>query len=59
MKLPLFYQAVMLGIVTVLIGLLFCSMLGFLKPELPGACEEWDKYYVMEVCYFITGFTIR
>lgn len=54
-----FYQAVMFGIVTVLLGLILSLVFGFLKPELPKECEIWDKYYVMEVILFLTGFIIR
>lgn len=54
-----FYQAVMFGIVSVLLGLIFSMIFGFLKPELPEECNEWDKYYVMEVVMFLTGFTLR
>ena len=54
-----FYQAVMFGVVTVLIGLILSLCLGSLKPELPQECEIWDKYYVMEVILFLTGFILR
>ncbi len=54
-----FYQAVMLGVVSILLGLIFSMIFGFMKPELPQECEIWDKYYVMEVVLFLTGFVIR
>ena len=54
-----FYQAVMFGVVTVLIGLILSMIFGFLKPELPKECEIWDKYYVMEIVLFLTGFILR
>ena len=54
-----FYQAVMFGVVTILLGLILSMIFGFLKPELPVECETWDKYYVMEVILFLTGFIIR
>jgi len=54
-----FYQAVMFGIVTILLGLILSMIFGFLKPDLPTMCETWDKYYVMEVILFLTGFIIR
>lgn len=54
-----FYQAIMFGIVTILIGLILSMIFGFLKPELPKECENWDKYYVMEIILFLTGFIIR
>lgn len=54
-----FYQAVMFGVVTILLGLILSAIFGFLKPELPAECETWDKYYVMEVILFLTGFILR
>lgn len=54
-----FYQAVMFGVVTVLLGLILSYIFGFLKPELPEECSTWDKYYVMEVVLFLTGFILR
>jgi len=54
-----FYQAVMFGVVAVLLGLILSMIFGFLKPELPVECEVWDKYYVMEIILFLTGFIIR
>lgn len=54
-----FYQAVMFGVVSVLLGLILSYIFGFLKPELPKECEIWDKYYVMEIVLFLTGFILR
>jgi len=54
-----FYQAVLFGVVVVLLGLILSMVFGFLKPELPEECGEWDKYYVMEVILFLTGFILR
>ena len=54
-----FYQAVMFGIVAVLLGLILSMIFSFLKPELPTVCETWDKYYVMEIILFLTGFILR
>jgi hypothetical protein len=54
-----FYQAVMFGVVSILLGLILSAIFGFLKPELPKECEVWDKYYVMEIVLFLTGFILR
>ena len=59
MNLKTFYQAVLFGIVVTLVGLLLSMVLGALRPSLPKACEEWDKYYVMESLLFGTGFIVR
>ena len=55
----IFYQAVMFGVVSILLGLILSMIFGFLKPELPEECNEWNKYYVMEVIMFLTGFVLR
>jgi len=54
-----FYQAVMFGVVSVLIGLILSIVFSFLKPELPDECSVWDNYYIMEVILFFTGFILR
>ncbi len=54
-----FYQAVLFGVVTVLLGTILSMIFGFLKPELPEECEIWNKYYVFEVVMFLTGFGLR
>lgn len=54
-----FYQAVMFGVVAVLLGLILSMVFSFLKPELPEECAVWDKYYVMEIVIFLTGFILR
>lgn len=59
MHTKVFYQAVLLGIVSVLLGLVLSVVFSSLKPELATECEKWDKYYVMEVVLFCTGVAIR
>lgn len=59
MNTKVFYQAVLLGIVTVLLGLVLSVVFGSLKPELAVECEQWNKYYVMEVTLFFIGVAIR
>jgi hypothetical protein len=59
MNTKIFYQAILLGIVTILLGLIFSVIFGSLKKELKEECELWDEYYVMEVVLFFTGVTIR
>ncbi len=54
-----FYQAVLFGVVSVLLGLLFSMVFGFMKPELPEECKTWNQYYVMEISLFCVGFTLR
>lgn len=55
----IFYQAVMVGVVAVLLGLILSMVLCCLKPQLSPECDDWDKYYIMEVMLFLVGFIIR
>lgn len=59
MNTKVFYQAVLLGVVTILLGLILSVVFGSLKPELPKECEIWDTYYVMEIILFFSGVVIR
>jgi hypothetical protein len=59
MNTKLFYQAVLLGVITVLLGLVLSVVFSSLKPELGEECEQWNKYYVMEVILFSCGVLIR
>jgi hypothetical protein len=59
MNSKIFYQAVLCGIVFILLGLILSVIFEFLKPQLPADCEIWDKYYVMEVSLFFSGFIFR
>ena len=54
-----FYQAILFGVVTVLLGLILSMVFSFLKPQLPESCNEWDSNYVMEIVLFFTGFVLR
>jgi hypothetical protein len=54
-----FYQAILFGVVTILIGLILSMVFSFLNPKLPESCNEWDSNYVMEITLFFTGFVLR
>jgi hypothetical protein len=54
-----FFQAILFGIITVLIGLIMSYVFDFLTPTLPDTCSKWDTNYVMEITFFFTGFTLR
>ena len=54
-----FYQAVLMGVSAVLLGLVLSILFGSLRPELAKECEIWDKYYVMEVTLFFIGVILR
>jgi hypothetical protein len=58
-KYRIFFQAILFGIITVLIGLILSYVFDFLKPTLPDTCSSWDTNYVMEITFFFTGFVLR
>ena len=59
MDTKILYQAVLFGIVTILLGLILSLIFGFLVPALPAECQEWDANYAMEINLFFIGFIIR
>jgi hypothetical protein len=54
-----FYQAVLSGVIAILLGLLLSLIFASLKPQLGAECETWDQYYVFEVVLFFTGVVLR
>ena len=59
MDTKILYQAILFGIVTILLGLILSLIFGFLIPPLPAECAEWDTNYAMEINLFLIGFIIR
>ena len=53
-----FLEAIVLGVITILLGLLFSIIFSFLNPDLPVQCKDWDKNYVMEAILFAIGFSL-
>jgi len=51
------YEAILFGIVTIILGLFFCIIFVYVNPSLPPPSKEWDKFYVMESVLFVTGFS--
>lgn len=54
-----FFEAIIYGILSVILGLLLSLILVPLKPDLPESCKDWDKYYIMEISLFLVGFFLR
>ena len=50
-------EAIVVGIVTVLIGSAVALAVGAVMPlpELPAVCKEWNRFHVMEISLFLTG----
>lgn len=55
----LFIKAVITGIVFVILGIIMSYLFKELKPILPSDCKIWNKYYVMEISLFVSGFIFR
>lgn len=53
------FQALIFGIISIIIGLLISIPFQSFKPELPEVCKEWNKYYIMEISLFFVGFILR
>ena len=58
--LKLLIEAIVVGILTVLIGLLISKVisLNFIT-DLPKNCKDWNKNHIMEICLFFTGLSIH
>lgn len=58
--LHLLKEAVVVGIMTIIIGSVVGYMLGKLnKVELHEMCKQWNKNHIMEISLFFTGFFIH
>ena len=56
----LIYEAIVVGIATVIFGNIAAFLVGpFFKVDLPGECKNWNKFYAMEITLFVTGFLIH
>ncbi len=51
------FEAILFGVVNIILVLIYSIAFSFLKPELPKQCEEWDKNLIMESISFAVGFT--
>ena len=52
----LFIEALVVGILVVIFGTLASFLIGkFFSIDLPPACKDWNKNYVMEISLFVTG----
>jgi xanthine/uracil permease len=50
-------EAVLVGVGVVILGTIVSYGISMLNPvKLEKVCEGWNKYYVMELSLFLTGF---
>ena len=55
----LFIKAIITGLVFVILGIIMSCVFKGLKPVLPSDCEIWNKYNVMGISLFVSGFIFR
>lgn len=54
-----FIEALLFGVVTIILGLVIASIFSSLKPELPTECDRWNEYHLMEINLLVIGFALR
>ena len=47
-----------LGVLTVLVGYLISILVSSFIPDLPQVCKDWNKYNIMELTLFLTGYIV-
>ena len=55
----LLIEALVVGLVTTVIGSIVGYIVGLMYPfkiDLPSECKSYNKYFIMQVCLFFTGF---
>ena len=58
--LQLLLEATIVGILTIIIGSLVGYCISkFVSSDLPKVCKDWNKFYIMEITLFLTGFLIH
>tara|TARA_B100001094_G_scaffold332038_1_gene402491 strand:- start:8739 stop:8990 length:252 start_codon:yes stop_codon:yes gene_type:complete len=57
----LLIEAIFVGISLILIGNVVGFLVGkyYIKPELPIECANYNKYHIMEITLFLTGFLLH
>ena len=52
-------KSAVFGLYTVLVGTIVSMVMkGSFEVKLPGICQGWNKYHVMEICLFFTGMIV-
>ena len=53
-------ESVIAGILTVISGVLISYIIKLFMPSnLPDICKDWNKFHVMEISLFFTGFALH
>lgn len=58
--LRLLVEAFVVGLLTVAVGSLVGWGVGkMVSSDLPEVCKDWNKFYIMEITLFLTGFILH
>ena len=53
-------EAIIVGLLVVIVGTFVGFIIGkFFSIPLPKTCKKWNKYHIMEISLFITGFLVH
>jgi hypothetical protein len=52
-------NAIVTGIVFIILGLIMSMIFKNLKPKLGEDCDKWNEHHVMEISLFFSGFVFR
>ena len=56
-NIQLLQEALIVGIIIVVIGSIVSYIISkFNTHKMPPICKYWNKYHIMEICLFFTGF---
>jgi len=58
----LFVEALVVGIMTVVVGNVIAFLIrkiNVFSVKLPDLCKDWNNFYIMEICLFLTGFILH
>ena len=48
-------EAIAVGIVVVIVGLIVSSFIGMFHKQTKKACQDWNKNHIMEISLFLIG----
>lgn len=54
-----FIEALLFGVITIILGLVIGSIFSSLKPNLPKDCDRWNENHLMEINLLFIGFALR
>ena len=56
----LLIEAVFVGVALIVVGSIVGGIIAYiLSTDLPKVCKNWNKYHVMEISLFLSGFLLH